>query len=181
MRREKGAGFSPWEMSIPNRHAEPDHIIASHRTFFVTASAWERRPAFQSERMARLLIDTLYRYRSEGKYLLHEFVVMPNHFHALISLDETLSIERAMQFIKGGFSYRVKRELNSNYEVWQKGFDDRRIRSAQEYESRRDYVRQNPVRAHLVLEAAAYPYSSANGAFELDPYPAAKAVLLGTS
>jgi putative transposase len=49
----------------------------------VTSATWERRPLFRNERWARLLIDTLYHYR-ESAYLLHEFVIMPDHFHVFL-------------------------------------------------------------------------------------------------
>lgn len=101
-------------MATPRRNADGENIVASQRTFFVTSSTWGRRSVFRSERMAKLFIEVLYHYRSQGKYLLHEFVLMPDHFHLLITVSANLSIERAVQFVKGGFSFRVKRELGSN-------------------------------------------------------------------
>ena len=115
-----------------------------------------------------MLIGTLYRYRGSA-YLLHEFVVMPDHIHLLIT--PRISLERAVQFIKGGFSYRAKKELDSNWDVWQKGFSDHRIRDARDYLERIQYIRQNPVRAHLCLRAEEFPYSSAHPGFESDPAP----------
>ena len=54
-------------------------------TYFVTASTWGRRSLFRTERMARLFIDILYHYRGEHKFLIHEFVVMPDHFSFIAS------------------------------------------------------------------------------------------------
>jgi REP-associated tyrosine transposase len=62
--------------------------------------------------MASLLLDTLLHYRREQKYLLHEYVVMPNHLH-LIFTPADITLERAMQFVKGGFSYRAKKEVRN--------------------------------------------------------------------
>jgi putative transposase len=73
---------------------------------------------------ARLLLQTLLDYRAQGKYLLHEFVIMPDHVHLLITPGENLSLERAVQFIKGGFSFR----LRSKFPVWQESFTNHRIR-----------------------------------------------------
>jgi putative transposase len=168
-------------MSKPNRNASADHIVDGQRTFFVTTNTWERRQLFRTERLARLLIDTIYRYRAESRYRLHEFVVMPDHLHLLITLDETIAIERAVQFIKGGFSFRVRHELRSATEIWQRGFSDRRIRQAEEYAERVIYIRQNPVRAGLCTRPDEYPYSSAMTGFELDEAPAAKAEFLSLS
>ena len=83
--------------------------------------------------MAGLLIEVIYRYRAEKNYLLYQFVVMPNHFHVLLTLNRDLSVERAVQLMKGGFSYRVKRELGYVGEVWQKGFSDHRVRSLEQF------------------------------------------------
>ena len=49
-------------------------------TYFVTAQTWERRALFRSEKMAKLFLEVLHPYRSEKKYLLHEFVLMPITF-----------------------------------------------------------------------------------------------------
>jgi putative transposase len=80
-------------------------------------------------------------------------------------------LEKAVQFIKGGFSYRAKKELRSNMEVWQKGFSDHRVRDSSDYRVHAIYIRQNPLRKHLCEQAERYPYSSASGRFELDDAP----------
>ncbi len=115
-----------------------------------------------------MLVDTLYHYRGSA-YLLHEFVIMPDHIHVL--LTPKTSLERAVQFIKGGFSFRAKKELGSNWEVWQKGFADHRIRDARDNAEHVQYIRQNPVRERLSSSAQDFPYSSAYAGFELDPVP----------
>jgi putative transposase len=76
-----------------------------------------------------------------------------------------------MQYVKGGFSYRVKKELGSNMEVWQRGFSDHRIRDGQDYAIHVVYTHSNPVRKRLCGLATEYPYSSAFPRFELDPVP----------
>jgi putative transposase len=134
----------------------------------VTTATWGRRGLLRNERWAKLLIDTLYHYRGKA-YLLHEFVIMPDHLHAIIT--PLTSLEKAAQFIKGGFSYRAKKELGSNLEVWQPGFSDHRVRDASDYRLHTIYVRQNPVRKGLCEAAEQYEYSSASGRYELDDVP----------
>lgn len=141
------------------------------RTFFVTSATWGRRPIFQADPLARLFLDTLARYRAQRRFLLHEFVLMPNHFHLLITPAPDVSLEKAVQFVKGGFSYRVKREMNSNLMIWQAEFTDHRIRDPQDYKRHVLYMRLNPVRAHLADTPEAYLYSSAAGLMEIDPAP----------
>ena len=139
-------------------------------TYFVTAATWERRSLFGSDPWAKLFLKTLYEYRATGKYLLHEFVLMPDHFHLIITpLD--VPLERALQFIKGGFSFRAGRGLASAFEIWQKGFTDHRIRDAADYDRCREYILMNPVRARFCVEPGQYPYSSASSARVLDDVP----------
>jgi len=61
-------------MAIPLRRSDPANIVAGCRTFFVTSSIAEKRNLLQSHRSAELFIDVLYQYRSQHKYLLHDFV-----------------------------------------------------------------------------------------------------------
>jgi putative transposase len=156
-----------------------EHATNNQQTYMVTATPWERRGLFRNERWANLLIDVLYHYRGSA-YLLHEFVIMPDHVHLLIT--PLTSLEKTVQFIKGGFSYRAKKELGSNMEVWQKGFQDHRIRDAADYDAHITYIRENPVAKQLCDRAEDYPYSSACGGFELDPVPQGlKPIALGAA
>ena len=145
-----------------------EHATSNGQTYMITSRTWGSRTLFSREVWAKLLIETLYHYRGPA-YLLHEFVVMPDQIHVI--LTPKASLEKAVQFIKGGFSYRAKKELGSNMEVWQKGFSDHRIRDASDYRIHQIYVQQNPVRKHLCERAEDYPYSSARRGFELDPAP----------
>jgi putative transposase len=158
-------------MAIPTRHSDRSRIIAGPRTFFVTSSIAEKRNLLQSERAADLFVKVLYDYREQRKFLLHEFVIMPDHFHLLLTVDSTLTIERAMQFIKGGFAFRAARELGFKVPVWQRGFSEIRVLDPEACRKMCEYIRKNPVVRHLAVEGEKFPYSSANQQFELDPIP----------
>lgn len=153
-------------MSKPPR----DRTSFGSTVYFITASAWGHRSIFQTDRMANLFVDTLFHYRREHKFLIHEFVVMPNHVHLLFT-PTGIPLEKAVQFIKGGFSYRVRKELELNLEIWERGYVDHRVRDAEDYARHVVYVKENPVRARLVERAEDYIYSSAHSGFELDECP----------
>src|SRR6478672_10016897 len=102
-------------MSIPHRHSRPANIAASERTFFITASTWEKRNLLQSSRTAELFFRTIQDYRAQRKFLLNEFVVMPNHVHLLITVDIDMTIEKAVQLIKGGFSFQARKLWESKH------------------------------------------------------------------
>ncbi|MGB6687770.1 MAG: transposase [Terracidiphilus sp.] len=145
-----------------------EHATSNSQSYFVTSKTWEGRALFRAEPWARLFFKVLLSHRNKA-YLLHEFVLMPDHFHLLITPHAAL--ERAMQLIKGGFSYRAKKELGSNAEIWQRGFSDHRIRDIEDYDRHVHYIHQNPVKKHLSSGPDQYPYSSAFSGWKLDPIP----------
>jgi putative transposase len=149
----------------------PYRGTTTESTYFVTANVLQRKSLFQLEKIARLFIEILFDYRRQKKYLLHEFVVMPDHFH-LILTPTGITLERAMQ-LKGGFSFQLNKNLKAKRDIWQPSFVDRRVRDSLEYARFKDYIWQNPVKRRLVRAAEEYPYSSAHPSFRgsLDPVP----------
>ena len=91
-------------MAIPSRRADPGHVTAGARTFFVTSSICGKRNLLQSDRSAALFVRVLCYYRDLRKFRLHEFVVMPDHFHTLLTVESDITIEHAVQLIKGAGS-----------------------------------------------------------------------------
>jgi putative transposase len=140
-------------------------------TYFVTAGTAFKRSLLQSDRMAELFCETVFRNRDSRRFQLHSFVVMPNHFHLILTVPQGSTLERAMQFIKGGFSYQAGKRFGLCYPIWQKSFVDRRVRDAAELEKYQTYIEQNPVRAGLVSAANEYRYSSLNPTFIMDELP----------
>jgi REP-associated tyrosine transposase len=121
-RPERKGGFSRCFMAIPTRRANPANVTAGARTFFVTSSVWGKQNLLQSDRAAGLFLRVLYDYRAQNKFRLHDFVVMPDHIHLLLTVGSENTIERAVQSIKGGFSFRAGKELGTRSPVWQKDF-----------------------------------------------------------
>ena len=152
-------------MAIPNRGQ------TSCATYFITAGTWCKMNLLQLQRMADLLCVTLFGYRAKNKFLVHAFVVMPNHVHLLISVPEGATLERSLQLIKGGFSREAGKLLRLPHPFWQNSFVDRRVRDGAEFERLVGYIDSNPVKAGLCSSAEDYSYSSANPRFALDPVP----------
>jgi len=137
----------------------------------VTSSTQNKRYLLQSDRSAGLFVEVLYDYRVQGKFRLHEWVVMPDHFHLLITVEGDVSIESAVRFIKGGFAFRAGKEIGTRAPFWQKGFSEVRVFDSQQYARVREYIWNNPVKMHLVARPEEYLYSSAWPGRELDPPP----------
>jgi putative transposase len=134
----------------------------------VTSATWERRDLFSNDRRALILIDTLRHHQGTAS-LWHEFVVMPDHIPVLLTPKTRL--KKAVQFIRGGFSFRAKKELGSIMEVGQNGFSDHRILDAGDHLQPIAHIRQNPVRKHLCEQPEDYLFRSSRCGFELAPGP----------
>ena len=145
-------------MARPARNASVDEILSPARMFFATTKTSLGRRLLQSDRNATLFIDVLRSYVAARKFQVHDFVVMPDHVHLLLSLGQDMSIEKAMQFIKGGFSYRLKKEFGYAGEVRQRGFSEVRVGDHESFLRCREYIAENPVKAGLVDSPEKYPY-----------------------
>src|SRR5271170_5291531 len=99
-------------MSIPKRHGSVPG------TYFVTSRMWEGHATFQMPVPCELFIESLLHYRDQGAYRLHGFVLMPDHFHALLTPGDTSSLEMVMQFIKGGSARKINESLRLQFPVW---------------------------------------------------------------
>ncbi len=169
--------------------SSPDHRTAPSSSYFVTTRCAQGRNIFQIPEIARVLVATMLHYRDTAAYQLHEFVVMPNHLHVLLTPRHTVSLEKALQLIKGGRSFQVSKQRGHKVEVWQQGFHHWTIRDFDDWQAKAQYIRMNPVRAQLVERPEVWLFSSAGGKFALDSMPekylqlasAAKAASAGVS
>lgn len=119
-------------------------------TYFVTTKAWQSTAVFQVTEVAQIFLTRLLRYRQKGNFLLHEFVLMPNHLHLLLTPAPSITLEKVMNLIKGGTSHEIHRTLQVKRQIWQSGFHESRVSSASDYKTKAE---------------------SASREFELDPIP----------
>lgn len=129
------------------------------------------RNLFQRNETAELMVATLFRYRDNGEFQLHEYVIMPDHIHVLLTPKSGSSVERAAQLIKDGFSHDLRKSGKELNAVWQARYHDRRVRDAEEYAQFATYIRENPVRRGLGSTAQEYVYSSAAENCKVDELP----------
>jgi putative transposase len=95
---------------------------------------------------------------AEHRFRLHDFVIMPDHIHLLIEVRDGMTIEKAMQLIKGRFSHRLSHECGYKGEVWQRGFTETQVMNKQAFEAHRDYIAENPVKAGIAVSSEEYPF-----------------------
>jgi putative transposase len=115
----------------------------------------------------------IFEHREEGEYLVHRYVVMPDHLHVILTPSARTTLERAVQLIKGGSSYDIGRAFQTRFPVWQPGFTQHLIRDRADYESHVGYIDANALKKSLAERPEEYQFSSAHGRYRLDPWPVA--------
>ncbi|MBV8843756.1 MAG: transposase [Bryobacterales bacterium] len=144
--------FSGGRLPTGQAFAALDRLLDEART----GPFYLRQPA-----LADMVVEAL-RYNAEvlRHYDLHAFVVMPNHVHVL--LTAFIALPKLTKSIKGITAKRANRLLaQTGSSLWQEESYDHLVRDASEFQRIRLYIENNPVRAGLVQEASAYPWSSA--------------------
>jgi putative transposase len=153
--------------------ARPRHRTKPAATYFVTTNTWQRQTLFRDAALAGTVERTLIEYRDRGFYLLHGYVVMPDHLHVLLTPNSRTSLEKAVQLIKGGSSRQIGTLMRRAFPVWHSGFTEHQIRDGEDFDSHVRYIEMNPAKARLAGVPAEYPFSSASRKYRLDVWPVA--------
>ena len=94
------------------------------------------------------------------KYRLLAWVIMPNHFHALIEIWQ-VPMSKILQSWKGYTSKEANKILGRIGTFWEEDYFDRKIRDEQHFWRVIRYIEGNPARSVLVKAAEDWPWSSA--------------------
>lgn len=126
-------------------------------------------PAYMRMPAVDQVVASLIAKGAACDYLLHAWVVMPNHVHLLItpSVDAAALLRR----LKGASARESNKLLGQmGQPFWQRESYDRLVRSANEFQRIEHYILENPVRAGLVRSAEEYPWSSISMRDGLKPF-----------
>lgn len=86
------------------------------------------------------------------------WVLMPDHWHALVELGEKTQLSAAVGRMKGVASHVLKQQCKFSGPLWAKGFHDHALRRDESVEQVARYIVANPLRAGLVNDVLDYPY-----------------------
>ncbi|MHA3738290.1 REP-associated tyrosine transposase [Pseudomonas sp. Eth.TT006] len=132
------------------RYAEPNRI------YLLTTSTLDREPIFADFALGRLVVHQFRRAQELGLAKSLAWVVMPDHFHWLVEL-ENCSLRRLMGETKSLVTRAVNSSSGRNGPLWQQGFHDRALRREDDLVKMARYVVANPLRAGLVERLGDYP------------------------
>ena len=162
--------FLTWRLhdSLPPQRVFPADALHSGQAFAAMdrlldeacgGAFYLRQPA-----VADMIVESIqYNANILGHYLLHAFVVMPNHVHMLAT--PSVALPKLTKSLKGITAKRANAMLAlTGSPFWQDESYDHLVRHEREFEKIRNYIEGNPVRAGLVREAHEYRWSSAGWA-----------------
>jgi putative DNA methylase len=162
--------FLTWRLydSLAPNRAFPAGEISSGRAFAAMDRLLDEARAGQfylrQPAVADMVVEAIhYNANVIGHYVLHAFVVMPNHVHLLATPAVTLP--KLTKSLKGITAKRANAILAlTGSPFWQEESYDHLVREAREFDKIWNYIEGNPVRAGLVREASEYRWSSAGWA-----------------
>ena len=162
--------FLTWHLhdSLPSNRTFPTAALNSGQAFAAmdrlldearSGSFYLRQPA-----IADMIVEAIqYNANILRHYVLHAFVVMPNHVHLLAT--PAVALPKLTKSLKGITAKRANAMLAlTGRPFWQEESYDHVVRNEREFERIRNYIEQNPVRAGLVREASEFRWSSAGWA-----------------
>ncbi|MGA7437159.1 MAG: transposase [Luteibacter sp.] len=129
------------------------------RIYFITCVAWNRAPVFRDYRAARMASRIIHNPKTWKGAECLAWVLMPDHFHALIQLGDG-----DLSKVVASFRSRVTRAFRAEGRtspLWQRAFQDRALRRDEDIRAVARYIVANPLRAGLVNHVCDYPYWNA--------------------
>lgn len=98
--------------------------------------------------LSKIVAKSLLHF-DKDRYRMGDFVVMPNHVHLLAVFRSPESLKTQCDSWLHFTAVQINQALDRKGKFWQQEPFDHLVRSAEQYEYLRDYIRQNPVKAHL--------------------------------
>jgi REP element-mobilizing transposase RayT len=80
---------------------------------FITCSCYQRQAWLATAQRRDLFLSVLERMRKRYQFVVVGYVVMPEHFHLLISEPQEVTPAMVMQAVKLGFARRVLAQLRA--------------------------------------------------------------------
>jgi putative transposase len=140
-------------------------------THFITAPTFHRKRVFQNELFGEVLTEALMRWRHEQALLLHDYVIMPDHVHLLITVQDKTDVTAAVQSLQHGLAEELSRQYGYGGKVWEPHFRDLEVHDAEECAECVRQIHSNPVRVGFCDKPGEYRMSSRSSRWMLDPLP----------
>jgi len=130
---------------------------------FLTASCYRRQPLLGTAGQRDLFLDVLERVRRRYRLVVLGYVVMPEHFHLLLTEPQRANLSIAIQALKLGFvrdGCAPGAKPPEIGHIWQARFYDFNVWTERKRIEKLRYVHRNPVKRGLVESPEQWRWSS---------------------
>ena len=122
---------------------------AENSAYHVTSRTNDKIRVFESKLGQRIMLLVLGYAKEKYHFKLHNFSIMPNHFHLLITPANGTNISHIIQWIKTKSAKIWNNVHGSSDHLWGERFFSRPIRDFKDYYIVYNYINQNPVKAGI--------------------------------
>ena len=133
-------------------------LVLCERFFFVTCRVHRSRGNLNEPEFGCLARAIAERRRAQG-FLLTAWVLLPDHWHAILFPRYPLTVSRVMESIKVSATRLINCERGERGVLFQGRFFDRALRTVKEYQDKVEYIHLNPVRGGLVTRPEDWRWS----------------------
>lgn len=125
--------------------------------YFITICTIHRRNIRDLEAAHHVFEGYVCRARDEFGVAVGRYLIMPDHMHFFVRGGDDFKLAQWVNGLKRAIS--VALGATKKRPLWQPGFFDHVLRNDESYSQKWEYVRENPVRAGLVVQADEWPVS----------------------
>ena len=129
----------------------------ANRIYHVSSVTKNRARIFSSFQCGRILVGALRREEEAGRAETLTFVIMPDHFHWLMRLNDGSVLSKCVGRVKSGSARLINKQIRRSGKFWQDGFHDHAIRAEEDIVDIARYIVANPLRAGIVRSIRDYP------------------------
>lgn len=135
-------------------------VVIEGGTYHVLTRGNNGQQVFHHEDDYQRYLQLLSASAKEHRLAVHHFVLMPNHVHLILWVQEAGGLSRAMQHVNLRYALFYQRRYRHSGHLWQGRFKSLLIDQESSLLACGRYVELNPVRAGLINDPAQYPWSS---------------------
>jgi REP element-mobilizing transposase RayT len=154
-----------------SRNLRLHRLADAPATFFITKSLQPKKPLLDGE--LRQIIVSAFCYALENNRIyLRAFVVMPDHWHALLATREPWTLPKFMHSFMSHVATKTTSYLGKNGSAWQDSYYETLVKRARQFGFVATYITDNPVKKGFVERAEDWDASSASRRNLItDPWP----------
>ncbi|MEA1953063.1 MAG: transposase [Campylobacterota bacterium] len=121
----------------------------------------EQRVVFKEAEDYEYFEELMCFYAKSYGITIHNYCLMSNHYHLLIEIQHE-NLSKFMRQINANYAIYFNKKQQRSGHLWQGRFKSWHVTDEAYLYTLILYIEQNPLKAHIVQELEAYPYSSYN-------------------